>query len=300
MELVPRLLELADRDTRVLAREARHSFVSAFVARRVEAVQAISVPAANLLMVLEGTKTIWWSGRRFSYRPGEAFAMPPGACLDVVNEPDRRSGVYRALLIGFSPHLLDEAQRRWRLPAAARRPADPRVALNQVLASAILHTSEALSGRVVASPMVQEQRILEVLLLLAEQGAAPLAPEPGPGTAVAATARMVRDRPAFDWTAQRVAARLGISESTLRRSLRAANTGFRELVAAERMRIAHELLTQGHDVTEAALTAGYASLSHFAKRFKASYGCLPSRMQAPDMPGGSNAPEPPARRPHRS
>jgi AraC-like DNA-binding protein len=278
MNLVQRLLELASEDTRYLTREVRHSCISAFVARRTESVQAISVPAANLLIVLEGTKKIWRAGRSFTYRPGAAFALPPGAVIDVVNEPDPRSGVYRALFLGFRPDLLAEARQRWRALVSGLGPTDPTVVISDGLASAVLHTGEALSGRVRVSERVKEQRTLEVLLLLAEMGAAPLRPDLKNCSSAEAVRSLVRDDPASNWSAAAIAARLGMSESTLRRSLRHEKAHFREILADERMRLAHAMLAEGHSVAEAAGVAGYASLSHFAKRFFTSYGRLPHRL----------------------
>jgi AraC-like DNA-binding protein len=280
MNLVPRLLQLAAEDTRHLTQEARHSCISAFVARRTESVQAISVPAANLLIVLEGTKKIWRAGRAFTYLPGAAFALPPGAVIDVVNEPDPRSGMYRALFLGFRPDLLAQARQRWRSLAGGAGPADPTVVISEGLASAVLHTGEALSGRVKVSERVKEQRTLEVLLLLAEAGAAPLRPDLKSCSTAEAVRSLVRDDPASNWTAAVIAATLGKSEATLRRNLRQDGTQFREIVADERMRLAHTILAEGRSVAEAAGVAGYASLSHFAKRFFAKYGRLPSHRLA--------------------
>jgi AraC-like DNA-binding protein len=286
---VPRLLEYAGRDTRYLTGELKFSFLSAFVARRTETVQAIRMPTANLLIVLEGTKRVWWAGRPFTYASGAAFAMPPGVSVDVVNEPDPRSGVYRALFLGFSAELLEEARRRFKPASVGRRPPNPSIAISDVLASAILHTSEALSGRMQVSDRVKEARTLEVLLLLAEMGALPLQPDRKTGTTAQAVRFLVRDKPAFNWTAGAVAAELGISESTLRRNLRTERTTFRAAVTDERMQVAHAMLQDGHRVTDAALVAGYASLSHFSKRFLASYGCLPSQLANAPFAAGAPA-----------
>ncbi len=115
-----------------------------------------------------------------------------------------------------------------------------------------------------------------MLLLLAEAGAAPLRPDLKSYSSAEAVRSLVRDDPASNWTAAGIAASLGMSESTLRRSLRQDGTNFREIVADERMRLAHAMLAEGRSVAEAAAAAGYASLSHFAKRFFANYGRLPS------------------------
>ncbi len=279
-ELLHRLAPLAIHDSRSIAHHQKFSFVSAFVARRTETIQSINMPVAGLLVVLEGVKRIGWAGRTFSYLPGQAFALPTGAYVDVVNEPDPRSGVYRALFLGFSTDLLTEARRRWSALAAGHVAVDPTVLIDPALASAILHTSEALAGDIAVSRRVTEQRILEVLLLLAESGAAPL-PDIKSCSVSDAVRSLVRDRPGHDWSAASIAAELCKSEPTMRRLLRTEGTSFRQIVADERMRAARLVLLGGNStVTEAAVVAGYDSLSHFSKRFQETFGCTPSQCRA--------------------
>ncbi len=280
-ELLHRLAPLARHDSRQIAHQQKFSFVSAFVARRTETIQSINMPVAGLLVVLEGMKKIWWAGQMFSYGPGTAFALPTRASVDVVNEPDKRSGIYRALFLGFSPGLLAEARRRWSALAAGHLADDPTVEIDAALGSAILHTSEALAGGIAVSNRVTEQRILEVLLLMAEAGAAPLRPDIKTCSLTDAVTSIVRDRPGHAWAAAEVAEELCKSEPTLRRMLRREGTGFRQIVAAERMRAARSiLLSGGSSVADAAVVAGYTSLSHFAKRFHSTFGCLPSQIRA--------------------
>jgi AraC-like DNA-binding protein len=280
-ELLHRLAPLAVHDSRGIAHQQKFSFVSAFVTRRTETIQSIHMPVAGLLVVLEGIKKLGWAGRTFTYSPGQAFAVPTGAYVDVVNEPDPRSGVYRALFLGFSTDLLTEARRRWSALAAGHVAVDPTVIIDRPLASAILHTSEALAGDIAVSRRVTEQRILEVLLLMAESGAAPLRPDIKSGSISDAVRSLVRDRPGAPWSAASIAAQLCKSEPTMRRMLRQEGTSFRRIVADERMRAARLVLFEGNStVAEAANVAGYDSLSHFSKRFHETFGCAPSQCRA--------------------
>jgi AraC-like DNA-binding protein len=285
-KLVHRLAPLAVHDSRSIAHQQKFSFVSAFVARRTETIQSIHMPVAGLLVVLEGIKKLGWAGQTFTYSPGQAFAVPTGAHVDVVNEPDRRSGVYRALFLGFSTDLLTEARRRWSALAAGHVAVDPTVAIGPALASAILHTSEALAGDIAVSQRVTEQRILEVLLLMAEAGAAPLRPDIKSASISDVVRSLVRDRPGHDWSAAAIASELCKSEATMRRMLRQAGTSFRQIVADERMRAARLVLLSGKStVAQAAVVAGYDSLSHFSKRFHETYGCAPSQCRDIPAPG---------------
>jgi AraC-like DNA-binding protein len=72
--------------------------------------------------------------------------------------------------------------------------------------------------------------------------------------------------------------------------LRREGTGFRQIVADERMRAARSMLLSGRSsVADAAVLAGYTSFSHFAKRFHSTFGCLPSQIRAEDRPRHSIA-----------
>jgi AraC-like DNA-binding protein/quercetin dioxygenase-like cupin family protein len=280
-ELLQRLAPLASRDTRKVEYGDRFSFISAFVTRKTEVIQTISMPVAGLLVVIEGEKQIALAGRLFKYRPGQAFSLPAGTIVDVVNEPDATSGVYRALFLGFSNELLEEARRKWSCLARSFLSPDPTVVISPALASAILHTSEALAGTIDVSPRVTEQRLQEILLMLAECGAAPLRPDHRKVSTMSDAVRaVVRAAPSHPWVVARVAAELCTSEPTLRRHLRLEGHSFREILAVERMSAARTMLMEGRsNVSEAALIGGYASLSHFAKRFKQIYGYLPSRIE---------------------
>jgi AraC-like DNA-binding protein len=280
-DMLRRLAPLARKDTRTIGHSEKFSFLSAFVTRQTETFQAMQMPVSGLLVVLEGVKKLWWAGRSFTYGPGMAFALPARTPADVVNEIDPSSGVYRALFLGFSAELLTEARRRWSALAAGHMAADPTVPIGPALASAILHTSEALAGNVAVSERVIEQRIFEVLLLMAESGAAPLRPDMKTCSLTDAVRFVIRQDPARGWEACDVATELHISESTLRRHLRQEGTGFRNIVAEERMHTARSMLMAGRiSVAEAAIVSGYASLSHFTKRFRATYGCLPSQFMS--------------------
>jgi AraC-like DNA-binding protein len=280
-EMLRRLAPLAGHDTRNIARGDKFSFLSAFVTREIETIQTISMPLAGLLVVVEGVKHIVWRGRTFVYRPGMAFALPAGAVVDVVNEPDSRSGMYRALFLGFSVDQLQEARRRWSSLASDCQSLDPSVEVTPGLASAVLHASEALAGVVSVSSRVTEQRIQEILLILAECGAAPMRPDVKSSSITDAVGLTIRNAPAHPWTVGLVARALNTSEPTLRRHLRSEGASFRQILAEQRMRAARSLLVEGRsNVAEAAIIGGYTSLSHFAKRFRITYGYLPSEIMA--------------------
>lgn len=100
--LVDALRPLAERDTRLLLENEDPPFISAFVARHRETISKLSMPAAGLVIVIEGRKKVLWGEKRNVYQPGDAFVLPAGAEVDVVSEPDADTGVYRALFVLLS------------------------------------------------------------------------------------------------------------------------------------------------------------------------------------------------------
>jgi AraC-like DNA-binding protein len=80
-----------------------------------------------------------------------------------------------------------------------------------------------------------------------------------------------------------IAAQLGTSERTLRRRLREAGTGYRELIDDVRRERAMMLVHEGaHNVTTMSMQVGFADVTTFTRAFRRWTGTLPSRymMQA--------------------
>lgn len=275
------LRALAPADTRNLTVDGRPALVSAFVTRTRERIDALLTPMAALIVVIEGVKEVAAGGERLTHVAGEAFVLPAGARVDVVNEPDPASGVYRALCVCFPRELVIEAARRWprfvgRGGASGVRP----VTVTADLCSAILHAAEALSAAIPASGRLTDHRILEILLLLAEQGVLPLTPKYVDGSVAEAVRLLVRHRLHLDWTAAGVAKALDMSEATLRRRLRAEATTFQDLLRDERMAAAYLVLNERDaDVAEALAATGYRSRSHFARHFQARFGATPAAVR---------------------
>ncbi len=278
------LRALAVADTRQVrdkaADEEETPLVSAFVTRRHESLAQLAMPVAALIVVIEGRKAIVDGADHRTYGPGEVFVLPAHSHVDVVNEPDAESGVYRALFVRFPRDLVIEAARLWpQFVGRAPRAGDPE--LSAELASAICHAAEALSRRVVASRRVVEHRILEILLVLAEQGVLPLVPKYVDGSVAEAVRLLIRHRLHLSWTAARVAADFGFSEASLRRRLRAEGESLQGLLRDERMKAAYTVLNdRDADVADALAATGYRSRSHFARHFHARFGASPSSVRA--------------------
>lgn len=268
-----RLRPLAERDAREPPGGVTPPFVSAFVSRRRETVVQFATPATSLVVVVQGRKLVGWGAEARSYGAGEAFLLQAGSRINVVNEPDQATGIYRALFLRFSRDLVIEAARLWP-EFVGPSVGDGRVTLGPELCAAILHVGEALAG---TSRRVVQHRLLEVILILAEQGAMRLAPKYVDGSVADALRLLVRHRLDRDWSGALVAAAFEMSEATLRRRLRQEGHSLRGLLLAERMRAAHVLLCdRDAEVSEAVAAAGYASRSHFARHFRRAFGISPA------------------------
>ncbi|MBF6331673.1 helix-turn-helix domain-containing protein [Nocardia transvalensis] len=99
---------------------------------------------------------------------------------------------------------------------------------------------------------------------------------PAPSTIdprIAKVARIVRDDPAAELSAEEAAALVGVSTSHLLRTFsEQTGTTFRRYRQWARMLSVARGFTDGHDLTRCAVDAGFASLSHFSENFHRMFG----------------------------
>ncbi|WP_088625435.1 AraC family transcriptional regulator [Oceanicola sp. 22II-s10i] len=203
---------------------------------------------------------------------GTLFALPRGVLIDVLNIPDERSGYYQSLLIevselpqGVAPLTAEEARKPGQV-------ADFSIPLTQDLVDAVGNARRELRDPA-ARAEVCRHRVAEILLLLRRvPQARPLFWQTLPDR----IGWLVRSDPAAVWTVEEMAGRMGMGASTLRRHLAQAGQSFRDIVRAARMEAARDALAQGAPAGVAAELAGYASRSHFARRFREAFGTTPA------------------------
>ncbi|WP_026190823.1 helix-turn-helix transcriptional regulator [Methylobacterium sp. WSM2598] len=96
---------------------------------------------------------------------------------------------------------------------------------------------------------------------------------------------IVSEDVAGQWTVERLAARLAVGPTTLRRRIRAEDTGIRSVV--ERTRLGHGLhlvQTTMEPIGRIAERCGYLSQSRFTHRFKRLFGVTPSELRRTRLP----------------
>lgn len=224
-------------------------------------------------IVLSGEKEFWLGDAGQRFVAGDVFVLPAGTAFDAVNIPSETSGLYESLLVEVTQVPI------WVQEMPGARPVagfDLRVPLTSELVDALGHAAISLGGSDHAAALA-EHRLAEVLILLRKM---PVAQPLFAQSLAERAAWLVARAPAKRWTAEEIGRELGVGASTLRRKLVEAGTSLRGVQASARMQLAHEMLVRGAgNITDAADAAGYASRSHFARRFQAVYGASPAEVR---------------------
>lgn len=236
-----------------------------------ERLKSIRAPKPILGVVLSGAKEVFAGVETERLPTGTLFVLPADVDLDIVNEPDERSGLYQSLILEIDPDTTPDLGPLEAAEGACTRSCA--VPLTAALVDATVHAARAIAEGP-AGATVRKARLAELLALL--HGV----PEARPLFDMSIServARLVRNGLDERWTASQAARRLAMSESTLRRRLAANGQSFSTILQRERMGVARQLMEQGARSGTAAFAVGYASRAHFARRFRATFGVNPAR-----------------------
>ncbi|MBW9267045.1 MAG: helix-turn-helix transcriptional regulator [Candidatus Thiodiazotropha sp. (ex. Lucinisca nassula)] len=208
---------------------------------------------------------------------GNALTVPSPGSYDLRNEPDRRSGRYRALVIPFEVTDIEHLLRLHQLQPHHRQVAPQILHFNiqADLANAIRHYLTPSSD-----DHLIRHRLLELLLILLRQDERLMTYS----LCQPSWSQKVRSIFATDlakkWEIVEVCQRLAISESTLRRNLKREQTGFRDLLVEQRLSAALMLLLQtSQSITQIAYDCGYLSVSRFSSNFSKRFGLPPTELR---------------------
>lgn len=243
-----------------------------------ERLKSVELACPIIGILLRGSKEVWLGDTTHVFAPGMVFVLPAHVAMDVVNIPAGPSSSYESLLLEVPALPAGIA------PLMGSRKVNPRgsdaqfrVPLDQDLVDTLVHAATAIANESLGEA-VKAVRLMEVLTLLRPISAArPLFVASLPDE----VAWLIGSAPSKAWTVEQVAEHLGMGASTLRRRLAAEGTSYRAIVRAERLRAGQSALASGASSIAAAEAAGYASRSHFARRFKESYGHLPRDRRNP-------------------
>ena len=233
-------------------------------------------PEATLIVVLNGTLTLDVDA------DPRHFTAASGVCLvaadtvsDICKSPAADGSAFRSLLLTFPAALLGRFLERF---GAAVAGAQARRLHSLPLVSALQQGIDGLTAGLAADALSDgrlELRVLDLLLLLAEQGYF-FAASP-PVSTLARLRQRVQDAPQQHWTAKIAGQALGMSEATLRRRL--AEEGVRFEGVLRETRLMHGLLllqTTRWSISRVAECCGYQSHARFSTRFKQRFNVSPS------------------------
>jgi AraC-like DNA-binding protein len=245
-------------------------------ANRVD-IRHVPIDSLCMLFVLEGRKILYEKGREIACRAGEVLTLPSPASFDLRNEPDRRSGRYRCLVIPFRYSDLEALGKIHDIAksSADRFPAILHFRQHEQMLSALQHYLSTDS-----QDALLNHRLLELLLILVQQDSRLL----NYTLCQESWSQKVRAILATDlskkWEIAEICQQLATSESTLRRHLKNEQSGFRELLSEQRLTTAlTQLLQTSLPVTQIAYECGYQSVSRFSNNFSKRFGASPSEFR---------------------
>jgi AraC-like DNA-binding protein len=228
-------------------------------------------------MVLSGTKTIYDHGRPVTAGAGSVLTVPAPGSYDLRNAPDPKARKYEALIVPFTTRLLDQLIRSHGFLHEVRQ---GDVAVIKFEPDDTLHRSIAHYLTTVGDAKLLNHRLMEILLILASKNPRLLSYAPHePGWSERVRAVLSGDL-AHPWEISEVCKRLAVSESTLRRKLRAEATSFRVVLHELRLSAALvQLLQTTLPIYRIAFDCGYQSVSRFTKNFRERFGLPPRRFR---------------------
>lgn len=236
---------------------------------------SVTTTLPMIIIVRRGRKTIQSPNCLFELDAGEAIAIAQGQVFDFENIP-APDGDYEARWLTIDP----EAVAAFGEPEGARpvAPARPLGRMSSGLSDAFENAVLALTDDGDLPDAVVRHRVTELLAWLGAFGARFSLRLPD--SYAARIRRLVGSLPGYDWTGPEIAARLGVSQATLRRRLQDEGISLREVLTDIRMTHAMGLLQSSNmPVSLIAASAGFESQSRFAIRFRSRFGFPPSAVR---------------------
>ncbi|RNM28519.1 AraC family transcriptional regulator [Dickeya undicola] len=248
------------------------------IARSQYALRTVVIRTDLIGMVVSGTKQLLAPEGSNTFAPGELFILPRGTQWDVINDPAPQ-GRYVAQILNLQPETVTRFHQCFGQFAALTPVRNfARVTESSTIKTTFMRAADALSDTE-CSATLSEHRVLEVLLLLAEQYGIVLTP-PGSLNWSERVRRLVAQRPYDHWLADRVAQALSTTASTLNRRLAQEGNTITACVRETRLEAAMVLLqSSDRPVAAIALDVGYESHSKFTAAFRRRFGVVPSALR---------------------
>ena len=238
-----------------------------------ERIASIRMTYPSIVVVLQGRKEVWIGDRAQYFSAGSVFVLPSDLAMSVVNIPGEEGDcVYEAMIMEVPTLPAGIAPLPSGIAPAGAAGLDFGVAPGNDLMEALVHAATAITDHGQGEAL-KALRMAEVLTLMRPHAGARCLFNVGLADQVA---WLIASMPAYAWSVAAVAERLEMGASTLRRQLTAVGTSFRAVLARERLRIGRDAMLSGALSVDAAEAAGYASRSHFARRYREHFGTTPT------------------------
>lgn len=244
----------------------------------------------TLLIVLNGSKTLYFESNEFEIRPGKIMLLPADTQFLVENQPASDGSLYLGVALRFPKDAIDQFRDLYgsRLDQWALTPVWQAAAPEEAIHSLTQWLS--FERNTAMDPDIVRHRQIEILLHLAKAGLAGNLLIGSNQGWKQKTRHHLSMNPAQGWQIQDICIQLGTSESSLRRHLQEEGTTFREIL--EEVRLANGLAMLWEtplSIARVAEASGYQSQSRFTERFKLRFGMTPSELRR-TLPGGQTDP----------
>lgn len=227
------------------------------------------VPKPLLIFVLAGIKQLG-ENDEIKCQAGSFLFLSNASDIDMRNIPSEEE--YLALLIEFDHSSFDQFQNRKKVRVGH---------FQGVIDSPLKKTLQQFIEWSIFAPRelwkFRKEELLQLLYLLGHEDVSSIAVRPGLGHQLhEIISRGIQD----DWSVERLAAHMAVSESTLRRKLKAEGTSIKSIIG--RTRLGHGLhlvQTTMEPIGRIADSCGYNSQSIFTSKFKQLFGVTPTQLR---------------------
>lgn len=252
---------------------------SRFEARSRQQLHTVPILTPVLIWVRSGTKQMHTHGEPIRCPAGHCLVLPPVEARQMENIP-AGNGLYRAEVFAPPRAWTERFMQRFGHLLPDEWQAAPSFACSQALGRQLEHLLGCQGeGELIAQRC--ELAWQGILLTLAEAGlGAPLF-NLQPLSLTQRVHTLLRLDLARPWHAAEIAAQLGMSESTMRRGLRAEQSSFSQLLAKLRLIEAFgRVMCSSQPLQQIAYDCGFLSPSRFSQNFRHYYGMSPSELRA--------------------
>ena len=250
-----------------------------FSAQSAQRLHHVPLYAPALFWIREGTKRLHNEGAPLNCPAGQCLAMPAGETQLMENLPNA-SGYYQAEVFTpprlwterFLTHYGPQLPTQWQL--------SPDFACVAELESQLLTLMTLQNSADPLAAARGEHCWQGILLTLASRGLGAALFNLQPLNLSQRCRALLQLDLAHPWQAAELAARLGLSESSLRRGLRQEQSSFSTLLSELRLACAfNRVMTEATPLLAIALDCGFASASRFSQNFRQRFGMSPSALR---------------------